>query len=233
MGFKGGKHVNAKTMLSFDPTTLCPLTRAGKACAYCYVATSRKNGGYLVKGTSEHDPYDRWVLRMRGATVRRLNRCGGLRMFSFGDFMPEHIADITQFLFDCGLRGLKTKAITKQPSFVRQFHDHPGLTLVHVSIDNLKGEVGRSPVTHRAARLLRDRYDKVRVRAVCLSPEDVDFFGRREWVDILTLNHGMNGFHMFQRADKKEIAQQYPGRVCCAEVFCRKCQVRCGLDDSR
>lgn len=228
--FKGGKHSNAKTGLSFDTTTICPLTRAGKPCAYCYVNAQRVNGGYLKKGVSDHDPYDGWVLRLRQETVDRMNKAGGIRMFSFADYVVKHRKDVERFLADCDMRSLKAKAITKQVSFIHHFHDNPVITTIHVSIDNLKGKVGRSPITHPMAKRLRGLYDKVKVRCVVLCDEDEKYFGAQKWVDILTYNHAaVKGFKQYDRAYLKAAHKRFPGRVCCVTGECATCPVKCGL----
>lgn len=227
--FKGGKHHNAKTGLSYDLSTVCPLTRAGKPCAYCYVNTQRVNGGYLKKGESKYDPYDGWVLRLRQETVDRLNRVGGIRMFSFADYFPEYRKDVVRFLSDCDMRGLGAKAITKQLTFVKHFHDNPVITTIHLSIDNLKGKIGRSPISHPVAKQSRQLYDKVKVRAVILCDEDLEYFGAQKWVDILTFNHGCNGFRMFTKKEIKAAAKRFPNRVCCVTGTCIGCKTKCGL----
>lgn len=229
--FKGGKHDNGKTGLSFDTCTVCPLTRAGRPCAYCYVNTQRKNGGYLKKGRSLHDAYDGWVLRLRQETVDKMNRYGGIRMFSFGDYDVRHRKDVEKFLEDCNTRRLGAKAITKQLAFVEHFHDYPGLRTIHISVDNLKGKIGRSPITHPVAKRTRKDYDKVKVRSVILYDEDVDYFGSQEWVDILTFNHGCNGFKFFSKAEVKAASKKYPYRVCCVTGTCASCKTKCGLFD--
>lgn len=229
--FKGGRHKNAKTGLSFDLTTVCPLTRAGRPCAYCYVKTQRDNGGYLKKGVSKYDPYDGWILRLRQETVDALNKVGGIRMFSFGDYFPEYRGDVDRFLNDCDLRQLRAKAITKQLSFIEHHHDNPLISVIHLSIDNLKGKIGRSPITHPVAKRTRELYKKVKVRAVVLDNEDLAYFGSQDWVDVLTLNHGTNGFKIFSKDERAAAARRYPNRVCCVKGTCIGCKVKCGLFD--
>jgi hypothetical protein len=228
--FKGGKHTNAKTKLSYDLSTICPLIRAGKGCEYCYVAAQRESDGWLKKQESDYDKYDGWVLRLRQDTVDELNEVGGIRMFSFGDYFPEHRKDVDRFLEDCDVRGLRAKAITKQLSFVKHFHDNPVISVIHVSVDNLKGRVGRSPITHTMAQRYRNLYDKVRVRSVVLSDEDMEYFGSQDWVDILTFNHAMNGFKLFSREEVEAAAKRFAGRVCCETKKCKGCKVRCGFE---
>lgn len=230
--YPGGKHSNSKTVMSFDPTTICPLQRAGKPCEYCYVQTQRRNGGWLKKGMSKYDPYDDFVLRLRQESIDELNDVGGMRMFSFGDYLPQFKKDVDRFLYHCSLRKLGTKAITKQIKFIKTFHDYPSLKTIHLSVDNLKGNVGRSPITHPMAMKIRQLYKKVKIRAVVLSHEDLEYFGKQDWVDILTLNHGANGFHMFTAKERDEAVENHPGKICCAHKTCAACEIQCGLNKS-
>ena len=145
--FPGGKHMNSKTFMSYDISTLCPLTAANKSCVYCYVESQRVHNGFYKKAKSRHDAYDGWVLRLRQESIDKMNRVGGLRMFSWGDYQPKYRHEVAHLLDDCATRSLYAKAITKVLSFVNHFHDHPIISTVHLSIDNLKGDIGRSPIT--------------------------------------------------------------------------------------
>lgn len=222
----GTKHKNSKTVISFDTTTICPRVRAGRPCAYCYVQNTRNNGGYRAKSLIEHETYSGWVSTLTQDKKDLLNSMGGIRMFSFGDYMPAHRQDVQRFLDDCEANKVYAKAITKVPLFIPHFHDHPALTTIHVSIDNLKKQ--GSNVTHARAQQLREKYDKVAVRAVCVSREDVEWALAQPWVDILTLNHVMaKGMRYFTRVEKTTLARQYPRRVCCANHNCTDCKVKC------
>jgi hypothetical protein len=223
------RHNNSKTIRSFDTTTVCPRQARGEGCPYCYVAAARR-AGCRAKARVAHIPYDGWVGRLWPATVERLRRCGGIRMFAFGDYVPAHRGDVRRFLGDCAIRGLPAKAVTKETLFVRHFHDECAdvLSAVHVSIDGLGGAGSR--IGHAAARRLRDRYRRVLVRAVCLTMADVDRFGALDWVDVLTLNHGPNGFHRFTAGERLAIRGRYGDRLCCAGGVCAACSVRCRAD---
>ena len=220
---------NRKTILSFDCTSVCHRLAAGNPCAYCYVEAAR-NSGYRPKRKVEYLPYDNWVLRLKQETVEKLNECGGVRMFSHGDYVAKHRQDVVRFLDDCHLRGLKAKAITKVETFLRHHHNHPALAVCHVSIDSL-GKVGGSPISFEKAKTLRKVYPKALVRCVCLSPEDLTYFGKQHWVDIITLNHGQNGFHQFTKAEKAAAALKYGDRLCCSASICSSCNIKCKSTD--
>ena len=221
------RYLNSKTVRSFDLTTVCARTRAGKSCPYCYVAAARARG-FRDKKEKDYEPYNGWVMALWPETVERLNAVGGIRMFAFSDYEPAFRADVRRFLGDCCLRGLGAKAVTKARVFVSHFHDHPALNVVHVSVDNLGG--AGSTVTHAAARRLRERYRKVRVRCVCLNPADLEYFGAQDWVDVITLNHGCNGFHRFTRDERERAAERYGDRLCCTTGGCAGCEIRCRVD---
>ena len=224
---EGGKHKNSKAKYSVDFTTLCTLTRQGKSCAYCYVASARRNGEYMAKTVIEYEPYNGFVKKMRPAVIKELNRVGGIRLFSFSDYTPEHRKDIRAFLDDCLEEKLDVKAITKSAEFIRIFQAHGALKLIHLSIDNLAR--GGSPITFALAKRYRKRYPKVLIRAVALDDVDLEYFGGEDWVDILTLNHCINGFHLFSRRELDQAYKKYPGRVCCKTGVCSTCRVKCGL----
>lgn len=226
----GCRHCNAKTLLSFDTTTVCAKARSGHPCIYCYVESARQDG-WRPKSVIWDDKYDGWVRRLRPDTIKRLAAMGGLRMFAFGDYLAKHRPEIAKFLNDCQDRQVPVKAITKVIRFVRDWHDHPSICVLNVSIDNLKSGA-RSPISEVVALELRQRYRKVRVRAVCLSDEDVEHFAGNLFIDVLTLNHGRNGFKDFTVTERNKISAKYPGRVCCTGGVCDGCECRCGLGET-
>lgn len=207
---------NQKTVRSADLTTICE-----RGCAYCYVKTARDNNFNAKARYSCRYAGD--VLHMQQRTIDKLNSAGGLRLFSFGDYQKWMNEDLEQFFADCESVGLTVKAITKNPAFVRRFHNQKALRVCHLSIDR----VG-SGVNHRTARRYRAKYGKVLVRAVALSSDDVEWFGSRSWIDILTLNHGANGFEQFKGKKRKAIEKRFPSRVCCSTGECLSCPVKCG-----
>jgi hypothetical protein len=217
---------NQKTYRSVDFSTDCPKRRAGNPCPYCYVETARRIG-YNAKGVFSCR-YNGGIARMRQATIDKLNRCGGIRLFSFGDYMPHMARDVESFLNDCAKRGLKVKAITKQWRFVARFHDHKAIRVIHLSVDKTG-----SGVNHKTARAYRKKYSKVLVRCVALSSADVEWFGARKWIDIITLNHGANGFEQFRKDKRARIEKAFPGRVCCETGNCETCPIKCGKPESK
>jgi len=222
------KHSNSKTILSFDTTTICPRRREGLECEYCYVKAARATG-IRAKTEFKHCEYVGFVKRLRPDVANRLASAGGIRMFSFGDYCPAHKKDVQKFLNDCQDCNRSAKAITKSLQFVEDWNDHPALAVFHLSVDRLKGTKNRSPISIALARRYRRMYTKVLIRAVALSDEDVKAFGEDETVDILTLNHGNNGFKQFSPKAKADIGRLY-GKVCCLSPDCSTCELRCGVD---
>lgn len=214
--------VNSKTGFSIDCTTDCPKRRNGKACKYCYVEASR-NARFNAKIITETCTYAREILRYSAAKIAKLNASGGIRMFSFGDYMVEHRETIRQILDDCHTMGLNVKVITKVPDFITEFHDHPAIRRIHVSVDN----VGDG-VDWKIAKTLRKKYSKVLIRSAIMNPEDVKTLN---FSDIYTFNHARLahlGYRTFHRADVAEYAVELPGKVCCTTGSCFSCPVKCG-----
>lgn len=207
---------NSKTYRSLDLSTLCPKLRAGNPCPYCYVQTARRIGCNAKK---EYDriPYRGEILRMKPETIARLNRCGGLRLFSFGDYMTWMDEDLFRIIEDAQKAGLYLKAITKQSLFVERFAKH--MRVVNVSVDS----IGHG-MDHEVAKNLRRRYDNVFVRAAILYPEDIH---KLAWADIFTLNHGPNGFYHFGKQEKKMLEEKYHDKLCCITGKCETCGIKC------
>jgi hypothetical protein len=191
--------------------------------------TDARRRGFNAKEECDHQSYDGFVMRFSEAVVAELNMMGGIRIFSFGDYMPELDDDIEGCLDDCWRKGLSAKAITKQPSFIERFHYHPALRVINISVDNLAGDIGRSPITHTHAQKLREKWPKVLVRCVALTQDDLEFFGGCPWIDVITLNHvNRRPYHHFSREEVAKAEKLYPGRVCCETGKCSTCSVRCG-----
>jgi hypothetical protein len=231
----GGKHKNMKTVLSVDFTTVCGPMREGKPCAYCYVNSGRLGGGAMKKRVVEHESYDGWVLRLRQDMVDTLNRDGGLRLFGSGDYLPEHRNDMRAVLDDCVERDLSCRALTKSTVFVKHFAAHPAVRVINLGIDALPPELGRSPVTWEQAKRYRAKYENVLVRAVAVTPAQVELFGKKDWVDIITLYHGpktVNKFHHFTEAEYNQYCDDYgPERICATYVKCPDCASKCGFPE--
>lgn len=207
---------NGKTIRSIDLSTDCPKRQAGNPCKYCYVEASRSSG-YRAKLVYTRAEYKGEILRMTRKMINRLNACGGLRLFSFGDYISWMDPDIERICNDAEKKGLLLKAITKQTEFVHKWHDR--MNVIHVSVDN----VGCG-VPWDEAQNLRKMYPNVRIRAAVMRWEDLDAL---RFVDIITLNHAMNGYHLFSAAEKKAISETYPMKVCCLSGSCETCEIKC------
>lgn len=210
-------HNNIKTYRSMDFSTNCPKRRAGNPCSYCYVETARKQD-FRGKTVVDYIPYNGEIKRLKKTTIDKLNRCGGLRLFSFGDYMPEMDEDIFAAIKDAQEVGLHLKAITKQVDFVPKFYRY--MRVINVSVDAL-GE----GVSHEIAKNLRDTYPNVLVRAAIMKEEDI---WELNWSDIFTFNHAHNGYQYFSPKQIKEYAKMFPGKVCCETGRCETCVIKCG-----
>ncbi|HLO11176.1 MAG TPA: hypothetical protein VK190_02845 [Pseudoneobacillus sp.] len=208
---------NGKTYRSLDLSTNCPKRQAGKPCSYCYVETARKTG---IRAKQVHDKldYNNDILGLKQDTIDKLNTMGGLRLFSFGDYMEWMDEDLMKIISDAKEKGLKLKAITKVPEFVHKYHDH--IDLINVSVDNLN-----EGMDINVAKQLKNMYDNVRIRAAIMNENDISALS---WVDVLTLNHARNGYHVFTPTEKAKIGEQYPDKLCCATNKCETCKIKCG-----
>lgn len=208
---------NSKTIRSLDLSTECPKRRAGNPCSYCYVETARKQG-FRAKKVYDRIPYNNEILRLRQSTIDKLNAIGGLRIFSFGDYIEWMDEDLMQVFKDAKERGLKLKAITKVPEFVEKFHDY--VDIINVSVDNL-GE----GMDWDTAKELKRKYPNVKIRCAIMKDEDLDAL---EWVDIITFNHANNGYKFYSKEEVQKFGEQYPNKVCCLTGKCETCEIKCG-----
>ena len=219
---------NQKTIKSFDCTSNCPKRRAHNECKYCYVSAARRKG-WKPKFVYDYKPYQHEVLRYKKVTIDKLNKAGGIRMFSFGDYMKEHDNDIKMFLDDCETIKLKVKTITKQVSFIDKYHEHKAIAVIHISVDTIG-----CGVPHDVAKAYRAKYDKVRIRAVILQDSDIIDLS---FSDVYTYNHASNvGFHRYGTAERIEKSKEYGilKKTCCLIDMekgenCTNCRVKCSI----
>ena len=129
---------NAKTVKSCDFTTNCPKRQAGKQCKYCYVEAKR-DMGFNAKKVIDTLVYNGEILKMKKDMISKLNSIGGIRLFSFGDYMEEQNGYITQFLLDCRQMGLFVKVVTKVVGFLDKFYSEfeDVFSIIHLSVDNI------------------------------------------------------------------------------------------------
>jgi len=108
---------NGKTGASGDLTTICPQMMFNRGCFYCYRRAALESG-VNNKLCAASVWYTGEILRIKDEDVKALNENGGLRIQSFGDWMPHFSAQLADILYDAELRGLQVKIITKEPSMI-------------------------------------------------------------------------------------------------------------------
>lgn len=220
---------NSKTVKSCDFTTDCPKRRQGKQCKYCYVEASR-NIGFNAKKIISSIPYNDDILKMTQPTIDKLNAIGGLRLFSFGDYIREENHDkIYSMLTDCRTKGLKVKVITKVTEFIDDFYTEfeDVFSVIHISIDNIG-----DGVEHGTALAYRDKYDKVILRSVILNNNDL--IALEPISDILTFNHANVKIDGIETINYKlhpkmfnELKDKYANKTCCITGSCSTCKIHC------
>ena len=116
-GSLGFLATNGKTGASGDFTTLCPQMFYNKGCHYCYRLAALKTG-VNNKLVGANVWYGGEILRIKDSDIDMLNENGGLRIQSFGDWMPQFSSQLADMLYDAEMRGLQIKIITKEPSMI-------------------------------------------------------------------------------------------------------------------
>jgi hypothetical protein len=171
-----------------------------------------------AKHIVERCDYDHDILKLKESTVEKIKECGGLRFFSFADYYDWMDPYIDQAIEDARKRGIPIKAITKSKEFVLKYAHK--FDIINVSVDML-GE----GMDHSMAKVFKALLPNVKIRIVVTDiaqTEDLD------WVDVITLNHGRNGYHSFTKKEMAAIADRYPDKVCCQTGRCNTCKVKCG-----
>jgi hypothetical protein len=258
-------HPNAKTGLSIDFSTSCP-ARDGPngACTYCYVEHPRTQkmlgqGIPMSPKSIVDNQYRNELLKMSPDLVKEVNKDGGIRMFSFGDYRPEvDFHNVEGVLSDASRKGIGVKAITKVKQFVDDWADHPNLT-VNISTDLVPRTMSNAPTIEEALQWKADR-PNVKIRSVALNEQQAASLASDPRVDVVTLYHGPVGDKLFQivkaqnpklvarvgeEAIKKELAtwqnmppnskiaknlqQEAKGKICCTGGKCSKDPTKCGL----
>jgi len=296
-GFSG----NSKTLISWDPSSLCPKQAAfiewvlkhieekslsydillvpeeisrlydlareagvDVPCSYCYVEQARMKAlayhqeGKPITGVNFSMakqifygvPYVDYVLGLSRKEINAINARGGLRLFSFSDYIrAAHRAELDLLLRHCQQMGLSVKAITKNPDLIKDFGD-TGI-IINMSID----EEG-SGMNWDIAAAFKKQYPNCKVRAVGINLKDVDRLLRLEhaglenFVDVVTPYHHDNkkepipdGYQEMSHKSKGgkalrkylEEHPEYKDRVCCQaggkcfdEAHAEQCATNCG-----
>jgi hypothetical protein len=174
---------NEKTIGSGDFTTICPQMFYNKGCYYCYRRASMESG-VNVKLAAERIWYTGEILQLTDADVKALNKVGGLRIQSFGDWMgTRDQAQFADMIIDAEARGLQAKIITKEPKMV-EFVAHlksQGLAqnvFMNISCDHITEEAGAAGESEAWEPLNGDR------------PFKRDAEGRGMWKRALSVKEG-------------------------------------------
>lgn len=116
-GAMGFLATNTKTGASGDFTTFCPQMYFNNGCFYCYRRAALTSGSNN-KLTGETVWYSGEILQLRPEDVASLNKKGGLRIQSFGDWQDMYTPMLADMLYDAQMKGLQIKIITKEPSMI-------------------------------------------------------------------------------------------------------------------
>lgn len=116
-GALGFVATNGKTEATGDFTTFCPQMYFNKGCFYCYRVASLKTGSNN-KLTGASVWYTGEILQLKKKDIDMLNKTGGLRIQSNGDWMEQYSGQLADMLMDAEEMGLQIKIITKEPSMI-------------------------------------------------------------------------------------------------------------------
>jgi hypothetical protein len=108
---------NDKTIGSGDFTTLCPQMFFNKGCWYCYRFAGLESG-VNAKLAGQRLWYTGDILKLTPEQVDQMNKMGGLRVQSFGDWLDPFASQLVDVLMDAEVVGLQLKVITKQVELI-------------------------------------------------------------------------------------------------------------------
>ena len=166
-------------------------------CSYCYVEMARRKAlayheaGAPITGVNfamakqiyTHVPYADALLHWSKEKVAEMNKRGGLRMFSFSDYIREaHYDDVERLLDHAKQIGLSIKAITKNPHFVEDFADRD--ITINLSVDDL----GFGYPVDQAIEASK-KYPNVHIRALGKNVEHIRLLSKEGIVDVITPYH--------------------------------------------
>lgn len=259
-------------------------------CAYCYVESAReiarKHPKYFLakaekRGLRYQDTFKKWLNKEKDGTfktdkagnfeltkkglkqVADLNRMGGLRFFSSGDYIEDESTDkeIERIIADAQLVGLQLKAITKQERFVkkyggRNFTEGPlrgkPVFNINMSVDEQMGFK-----LAIAKNLKRSYPGNVNIRVVARNPKEAINYSKDPAVDVITLLHfgtakssrmknpdlyknmspGSQGWKQaiegMKKVHPKENWNKILSKICCSTAHCKTCPNACGFNPRR
>jgi hypothetical protein len=156
-------------------------------CNYCYVEQGRMTAMALYEETegkisatnfaqAKHatafTPYKDFILGMKQEMVEKMNNYGGLRIFSFSDYIQGlHHRNFAKVFSQAEQRGLGIKVITKVIEFVDDWA-WTGIG-INVSID---GNLAGFGMDWNIAARAKDQYENVKIRTVGRNVKEVDSF---------------------------------------------------------
>lgn len=218
-GAMGFLATNTKTGASGDFTTICPQMYFNRGCFYCYRRAALETG-INNKLTGETVWYTGEVLHLSETDIAELNKNGGLRIQSFGDWMDKFSSELADLLIDAEMVGLQVKIITKEPSMISTvallkkqglgdnlyFNLSADYTIEKAGDPNDKSFAPMNPerpfmrkdghmmwkraMTVEEAAQFRKKYDWVNTRIVATTVEEFIEGLRSPIVDVVTGYHG-------------------------------------------
>ena len=258
-------------------------------CAYCYVESAReiakKHPKYFLakaekRGLRYQDTFKKWLNKEKDGTFEKdkdgnfkltkkglsqvadLNRMGGLRFFSSGDYIEDQSTDneIERIIADAQLVGLQLKAITKQEKFVKKyggrvFTEGPlkgkPVFNINMSVDEQMGFK-----LSIAKNLKRSYPGNVNIRVVARNPQEAIDYSKDSAVDVITLLHFKARPSRMANADiyknmspdsvgwkaaiegmkkvhPKENWNKILSKICCSTAHCKTCPNACGFNPRR
>ena len=211
---------NRKTLWSCEPSESCLRRLLGRPCSYCYTLHPWNGASRRAGPPRLFQQFQPGSIAMLKEADKIFLRKVGLRFFSNCDYIAskEMVGYIKLATAEAHMLKIPTKAITKNPSVID--HHLDDFDIIHLSVDTIN-----CGVDWNAAKDYRKKYpDKVLIRSVCLTIEDIETFA--PWVNILTPYHGPQIAPYPPKVVRQLCLEKYPKKTC---TTCKSCSLRCGL----
>jgi len=165
-------------------------------------------------------PYKGEIMRMSQGKIDKLNKMGGARLYSSGDYTNTEWEDeqIAALFTDAEKRNLKIKVITKQPDFIKNWAlDENGaprkaISVINLSVDNVSAYgLESTTIPLEIAKEYKKNYPNVRIRSVALNPKEAVMYVNDPNVDVVTLFHGSAKDTAKEYDNKIEVVNMSPG----------------------
>ena len=215
---------NDKTLASGDFTTMCPQMMFNRGCWYCY-RKAQLVDKVNIKLAAQRVWYTGDILRMSDKLVKELNGVGGLRIQSFGDWFEngEHSRQLVDVLTDAKERGLQVKIITKDPALVRliaHLKDQGAAdnVFMNLSVDRFAERAGliqpgpNAPAPLNAERpFFKTEAGEAYWKRALTTTEAINEFGRYPWVNVRSVEAGVDGFVKALQNQNIQVVTGYHG----------------------